>query len=155
MIFGWRPKLTHGAPIPLKFSSEMMDEIVSFLCSNESLESPRSSSPSLYNQVVYQGFRPSNTFQMHKKFTSEDTYSFRFSSILASKNFKFSKYFNDVESVNTKRPFLGMRPGVPDDCLIFDSIFEGGNLDTVIRTGPDEYELYIRVDTNTKGHTSW
>jgi len=30
-MFGWRPKLTHTAPIPLKFQSDMVDEIVDLL----------------------------------------------------------------------------------------------------------------------------
>ena len=36
--------------------------------------------------------------------------------------------------------------------LIFDSNFESGNLDLVIKTGQNEYDLYMRVDTNTRGH---
>jgi hypothetical protein len=36
--------------------------------------------------------------------------------------------------------------------LKFDSIFEGGNLDMVIKVKPWEYDLYMRVDTNTRGH---
>jgi hypothetical protein len=36
--------------------------------------------------------------------------------------------------------------------LRFDSNFESGNLDMVIRTKPWEYDLYMRVDTNTRGH---
>ena len=36
--------------------------------------------------------------------------------------------------------------------LIFDSNFESGNLDMVIKKKEFEYDLYMRVDTNTKGH---
>ena len=36
--------------------------------------------------------------------------------------------------------------------LIFDSDFESGNLDLVIKTAQYEYDLYMRVDTNTRGH---
>lgn len=39
--------------------------------------------------------------------------------------------------------------------LRFDSNFESGNLDMVIRTKPWEYDLYMRVDTNTRGHHQW
>lgn len=42
------------------------------------------------------------------------------------------------------------RPG-----LTFDSLFESGNLDRVDHVGPDEYELYMRVDTNSNGHSNW
>lgn len=36
--------------------------------------------------------------------------------------------------------------------LIFDSNFESGNLDMVIKVKEFEYDLYMRVDTNTRGH---
>ncbi len=36
--------------------------------------------------------------------------------------------------------------------LIFDSNFESGNLDLVIKKKDLEYDLYMRVDTNTRGH---
>lgn len=36
--------------------------------------------------------------------------------------------------------------------LRFDSNFESGNLDMVLKIKECEYDLYMRVDTNTKGH---
>jgi hypothetical protein len=36
--------------------------------------------------------------------------------------------------------------------LEFDSKFEGGNLDKVIVVSPEEFDLYMRVDSNTRGH---
>ena len=36
--------------------------------------------------------------------------------------------------------------------LKFDSMFESGNLDMVIKTKPTTYDLYMREDTNTRGH---
>jgi len=68
---------------------------------------------------------------------------------------KFHAKYSNNKKVNPLRPFSGMRAGVDSDCLCFDSQFECGNLDTVIRTAQDEYELFMRVDTNTKGHTNW
>lgn len=38
------------------------------------------------------------------------------------------------------------------EILEFDSSFECGNLDKVVMVTPDEYDLYMRVDSNTKGH---
>ena len=53
------------------------------------------------------------------------------------------------------RPFRGMNPiGFPED-LHFDSNFECGNLDLVVKVGSQEYDLFMRVDTNSKGHFSW
>ena len=39
--------------------------------------------------------------------------------------------------------------------LRFDSMFESGNLDMVIKTKEWEYDLYMRVDTNSRGHNQW
>ena len=38
------------------------------------------------------------------------------------------------------------------DILLFDSLFECGNLDRVVMVSPNEYDLYMRPDTNSKGH---
>ncbi len=37
----------------------------------------------------------------------------------------------------------------------FDSRFEGGNLHYAVRVSEREYNLYLRVDTNTAGHRMW
>jgi len=42
-----------------------------------------------------------------------------------------------------------------DDLLRFDSNFESGNLARVYCVSEVEYDLYLNVDTNTKGHTQW
>jgi hypothetical protein len=41
------------------------------------------------------------------------------------------------------------------ESLVFDSCFESGNLDASIKVDEVEYDLFMRVDTNTKGHTNW
>jgi hypothetical protein len=59
-------------------------------------------------------------------------------------------------SFDERPTFTGMNPKV--DCeneLIFDSAFESGNLDMVIKPKPFNYDLYMRVDTNTHGHHQW
>lgn len=38
---------------------------------------------------------------------------------------------------------------------MFDSNFEGGNLDTVVKVGECEYDLFMRIDSNTRGHLQW
>lgn len=50
---------------------------------------------------------------------------------------------------------MGMNPNLPqiaDEILIFDSKFECGNLDKVVMVNANEYDLYMRVDSNTRGH---
>ena len=39
--------------------------------------------------------------------------------------------------------------------LEFDAKFESGNLDKVIMVNENEYDLYMRVDSNTAGHFQW
>jgi len=39
--------------------------------------------------------------------------------------------------------------------LTFNSDFESGNLDMVYKVRPFEYDLFMRVDTNTKGNQQW
>ena len=38
------------------------------------------------------------------------------------------------------------------DVLLFDTIFESGNLLRADRITRSEYRMYMQVDTNTKGH---
>jgi hypothetical protein len=60
---------------------------------------------------------------------------------------------SDIEK---QRVFTGMNPKlVKKEELRFDSTFESGNLDMVVKTKPWEYDLYMRVDTNTRGHHQW
>jgi cytosolic carboxypeptidase protein 2/3 len=48
-----------------------------------------------------------------------------------------------------------MNPTLKKTDLQFDSNFECGNLDLAILVSPVEYDLLMRVDSNTKGHTTW
>lgn len=146
MIFGWKPKYVPQAPVPLRFFSPMMENIVNYVHKSE--ESQR------FPELIYQGFRPENSLFMHEKYSSPETYNIKFSPFLIAKHELFCKLTAN-NSINPKRPFMGMKEGVKDECLIFDSIFEHGNLDTVIRRAYNEYDLFIRTDSNTKGHTSW
>ena len=45
--------------------------------------------------------------------------------------------------------------GSDEEALVFDSLFECGNLDTAHRIGATEYELQLRTDNKTTGHTQW
>lgn len=145
MLFGWKPKYVPQVPVPLRFYSPMLEEIIT------TLHKPNETG--YFPEIVYQGFRPENTLLMHEKFMS-DSYTVKFSPFILAKHEFFCK-FTGNNLINPKRPFLGMKEGVQKDCLIFDSIFEHGNLDTVVRKSLNEYDLFIRVDSNTKGHTSW
>ena len=62
-------------------------------------------------------------------------------------------------------PFKGMNPCIAENpahildqelfkvpSLIFDSYYESGNLDMAYQLRDYEYDLYMRVDSNTRGH---
>lgn len=149
MFFGWKPKMNFGAPIPLTYSSYRLDEILRAYYAN----------PEYYNnqkgtKIVYHGFFPVDSFRMHASFQGPNTYTIKNSQLLFEKYQILSQYVSTNER-NPFRPFKGMASDVSPNNLQFDSCFESGNLDTVFQTGPNEYDLYIRVDTNTRGHTSW
>ena len=57
---------------------------------------------------------------------------------------------NDEDEKNKSEeiPYSSIGP----HCLLFDSFFESGNLEKAEYVGPTEYNLYLNVDTNTKGH---
>ena len=42
-----------------------------------------------------------------------------------------------------------------ENTIAFDSCFECGNLDMVNKLTENEYDLYMRVDSNTHGHNQW
>ena len=54
----------------------------------------------------------------------------------------------------TNRPFCGQHWQTPCD-LQFDSFFQGGNLDAVMKVGERQFDCFMRVDSNTAGHLQW
>lgn len=71
--------------------------------------------------------------------------------------------YNEGEVVNSgvcdlHRPGLHKRQKLRTAALdvsefVFDSEFESGNLDKVIKSKDNEFNLFLTADTNTKGHT--
>jgi len=162
MLFGWQPKYTPTLPVPLKFKSKMVDQIVQTLYEGrkkytnlyDKYNSEKEKENEEYPEVIYQGFRPNNTFEVHEKYQHILGYNIIYDPTLFER-YRAAALEKKEPPVNPDRPFNGMKPGIKEDCIVFDSQFEGGNLDTAIRVGKDEYHLYIRVDSNTKGHTHW
>ena len=107
---------------------------------------------------MYYGPRYKDSFEMHKHFVkpAESTYEFsfpRFFGINIAKAFYDSFFADELEEAHDDlRAFSGMAPG---ESLRFNSDFENGNLDMAVRTGDDVYDLFLRADTNTRGHFGW
>ena len=54
------------------------------------------------------------------------------------------------------RAFEGMNPTLNlSEQLLFQSRFQSGNLDCVVKVSEDEYDLFLRIDSNTRGHIEW
>ena len=71
-----------------------------------------------------------------------------------------NKFFPHPEEVSTpirynKMPKSFYSPSQGDQTLIFESRFESGNLETVFKLSPTEYNLVLQNDINTKGNTQW
>ena len=133
MLLGWRPKFLKS-PILLYYNDDLYIDLFKKSC-----------------PIVYQGFRPKDSFGFHSDLTdnSHNSYPFDFSDkSLAAYNFLNKNKATQVEP-------MGMLKEAPPNSLIFDSKFEGGNLDQVVMTGPYEYDLYMRPDTNTGTHMHW
>jgi hypothetical protein len=94
---------------------------------------------------------------MHQEM--QRSYSFKYEGSMGA-NYQhmaayFRKFHSNFKSKNT-RIFKGMNPTIKAGSeLIFDSNFESGNLDTVVKIGENEYDLFMRIDTNTRGHMQW
>lgn len=61
-----------------------------------------------------------------------------------------------MDAEEEEREFVGMNPDL--NCkeeLVFDSNFESGNLDMVYKKSESDFQLFMRVDTNTRGHHQW
>jgi hypothetical protein len=89
---------------------------------------------------VYYGYRPFDSLELHQKF-SPHGYPF--------KQEPFPWEFREIPKKMRK---VGM---TKENTIAFDSCFECGNLDMVNKLTENEYDLYMRVDSNTHGHNQW
>ena len=99
---------------------------------------------------IFLGYRPEDSLELHDVF-SENTYPFEVKPFLRQ---AYNLYKKSQPKKN-KRAYEGMKKGLSSDELCFNSKFEGGNLDKVVKSALNEYDLYIRTDSNTCGHNQW
>lgn len=97
---------------------------------------------------------------MHQHFSGDDHYHFRYDHLFKN-NYNLAPFF-DQFSQKFRKPekplFEGNNPLFLErkDYLKFDSDFESGNLDAAVKIeNLDEYDLFMRVDANTRGHFQW
>lgn len=149
MKFGWRPKDDiSGAPIPLYYEFEQFSVPVN-PHTNEEYE------------PLYLGPRFRHSLALHKEFANislgggplclQHSYQFKFPPNMSV----IEQIIKNTHRQEPPRPFVGMNPAGGSGELVFDANFESGNLDMVIKVRELEYDLYMRVDTNTRGHHQW
>lgn len=110
--------------------------------------------------ATYYGPRFRDSLEMHRAYANKP----------GGYTFKFPSKMNVIEAATLKTkpvwPFLGMNPAVLETgsidkvlfkkpSLHFDAHFECGNLDQAFQVREAEYDLYMRVDSNTRGHHQW
>ncbi|GAX77932.1 hypothetical protein CEUSTIGMA_g5374.t1 [Chlamydomonas eustigma] len=79
--------------------------------------------------------------------TNEDLSSRQEDSVCSNRSTRFH-YYPDL-------PPWYMPTSCSDNTLVFESRFESGNLRRVVQVYPNEYDLILRPDVNTRGHTQW
>jgi hypothetical protein len=133
MIFGWRPKLPLS-PVPLTYKNTYVDWLVSHIHSDARYK------------LIYLGNRSPNSVKVNQMYD----YSWK------SRN----KYNLNVEILKQKIETVGYTfqrrlVGHISTSYKFNSSFEGGNLDAVVEIKPNEFDCFIRSDSNTRGHCNW
>jgi len=161
MKFGWKPQVEFkSAPIPLYFNF-CEHPMYTYYREQASYDGSFDGNAP---KIIYYGFRPRDSFEMHRNFVKpqENSYEFEFPKFygLEGANAFYDSFFEDLlegeqPQKEEQREFIGMSPDLPRSELQFNSNFESGNLDMVVKAAPLTYDLFLRVDTNTKGHFNW
>eukprot|EP00347_Sterkiella_histriomuscorum_P016106 403354471 len=177
---GWRPKETKKAKyafeVPTVVAFKYEDDIYSFN-QNQNQESAQFNLPQNLNQdnrkrgsshnmladhylqrksgtqvnqeeqsqtVLYQGFRPRDSLEVHESFRQKFY------------TFDFPQYTNlKKPGILQLQSIMKNELNIEKSPLTFDSFFEGGNLDRVVKINDFTYDLYLRPDTNTHGYCNW
>ena len=137
-----------GAPIPLHYDFE-------------TIELPRDPVTGKKYDILYMGQRINTSLLVHKKFANLEMssrrdapadWSQKMAEPDASYHYKFplTLAYMLPHQYDAEREFTGMNPKLNTTKeLQFDSSFESGNLDLALKVKPYEYDLFMRVATNT------
>eukprot|EP00347_Sterkiella_histriomuscorum_P022485 403338316 len=112
-------------------------------------------------EIIYQQYQPQNSTELReylnflicksiKNFNKQGIKHNLGSGQIKNMSNRLLKFLTDSD--NFKKKLLQK---YNNDVLLFDSTFECGNLLQAEITNPNEYQLYMQVDTNTRGHQQW
>lgn len=134
MANGWKPKknckLNPSNVFSLNYDQPAVDQLVRELYKNKK---------KCAENLAYIGPRKGNSFVVHESNAYPNPYP-------------PDKHLDQIFS---SRPGLPLNAKSPECFLRFDADFECGNLDVAIQRGEGEFDLFMRVDSNTRGHTNW
>lgn len=102
-------------------------------------------------EIVYYGFRAEDSLSVHERFGKK--YPFKFPSKTAYMLINIIR--QDPKTQPKRSSYIGTPDKHKGDSYIFDSCFESGNLDIAAKVKENEYDLYIRDDSNARGHHQW
>ena len=132
LLSSWQPRMDLKNPLPLVVA----DQLTAWLDSKASW--------------VYRGLQPVHSYHLHDALSSPESYR--------SADFNLRVYRELIDKQVVARPDAGLpkrrQSGFSPDVL-FDSCFETGNLGYAFRTSSTDFALFLRIDTNTRGHTQW
>jgi len=138
--YSWRPNTNfEGAPIPMRFDYE---DNRNYYGIEDNLAN-----------VVYYGYRPQDSLAMHESFAKKAGYPFKFPTNSTYMLIDIARQCQNLKFKETR--FSGMTNSFINNPHKFDSCFEGGNLDIALKVKENEYDLYMRTDSNTRGHHQW
>lgn len=160
---GWKPKLSENrGPVPFIFGLFSQEKIIRY-ASKSGLS------------LIYKNPRPMNSFDLHQKLKRTGS-----SYLVRDQNYIIGTIANQVMFNKREPNILNLRRNKSENKTIgpkirrlttvnklpsliekktndisFNSEFESGNLDLAFLKNETEYDLLLRPDTNTKGHTQW
>jgi len=103
------------------------------------------------HNIVFYGFRPQDSLSLHEAYAKKGNYPFRFPPHSVYMLIEVKRESYKQKSLRS----VGMTEKFKDGPYIFDSYFESGNLDIAVKVNEYEYDLYMRADSNTRGHHQW
>ena len=134
MVSGWKPKRNSKIMInnvfSIRYEQYVVDDIVKELYKHKAKHKEK---------LVYLGPRRNNSYVFHEGRSYDNPYP-------------LSKRQDQMMSGRNNVPLV---PVLEGGTLQFNSDFESGNLDAAVQRSDNEFDLFMRVDSNTRGHTNW
>lgn len=106
------------------------------------------------------GLKLASNFMKNLATNKCNSYTFTFPNHHKIGNFKYEGAFEKLLkfwSEEDEREFIGMNPILMNNYFSFDSKFESGNLDLVVRQSntTNSFQCFLRPDSNSNGNTHW